>query len=231
MAPEGAGASGGGICLSGGSASLIHLTIVGNRADGWVGMQNSTPALGGGLSVTNTAATIRGSILANSGNGGEVWGSVVDAGYNICSDATANFSAVGSLNSQEPLLGPLANNGGPTPTMVLLAGSLGRDAIPSDFPPFDQRGIVRPQGPAADIGAAEGDPVDDIPNRLTIRPSGTNLSLSFTAEQGRTYRLLSSTNLVDWSSVATNSALSAGTLNFNQPARANSRLFFRLLSP
>jgi len=55
------------------------------------------------------------------------------------------------------MLSALSENGGPTPTMALLAGSPARDAIPSGFPPTDQRGVIRPQGPAADIGAVEAD--------------------------------------------------------------------------
>lgn len=58
-----------------------------------------------------------------------------------------------------PLLGPLQNNGGSTPTMVPLAGSPAVDRIPgtagSDFPSTDQRGISRPQGSMADCGAVE----------------------------------------------------------------------------
>jgi len=51
----------------------------------------------------------------------------------------------------------LAANGGPTQTHALLAGSPAIDAGSPDCPPpfFDQRGIVRPQGAACDIGAFE----------------------------------------------------------------------------
>lgn len=45
----------------------------------------------------------------------------------------------------DPNLGPLQNNGGPTQTHALLPGSIARDAAdPVNFPPFDQRGFVRP---------------------------------------------------------------------------------------
>ena len=56
----------------------------------------------------------------------------------------------------DPKLGPLADNGGPTQTHALLAGSPAIDAAnPATSLATDQRGIVRPQGVAADIGAVE----------------------------------------------------------------------------
>jgi len=58
----------------------------------------------------------------------------------------------------DPLLGPLQDNGGPTPTMALGAGSVAIDAVPAGnlaCPATDQRGVFRPQGPSCDIGAFE----------------------------------------------------------------------------
>ena len=63
-----------------------------------------------------------------------------------------------SITSADPLLGPLANNGGPTQTMAIPAGSPAVDANTEICPPTpatDQRGVARPQGPACDIGAFE----------------------------------------------------------------------------
>lgn len=169
--PGGAGA-GGAILICGGTATLVNVTIATNRADGATLMSSPPgPSEGGGLSVTNGAATVRGSILAYSANGGDAWGAVSDAGYSICSDGTVGFSAQGSVNQTDPLLGALSNNGGPTPTMPLLVGSPARDAIPSGFPPTDQRGVTRPQGPAADIGAFEADFVPQSPVIVT-QPQG-----------------------------------------------------------
>ena len=54
------------------------------------------------------------------------------------------------------LLGPLAGNGGPTATHALLDGSPAIDAADAALcPPTDQRGVVRPQGAACDVGAFE----------------------------------------------------------------------------
>jgi hypothetical protein len=52
------------------------------------------------------------------------------------------------------LLGPLANNGGPTLTHMPQAGSPAIDQG-SGCPAIDQRGAARPVGPACDIGAVE----------------------------------------------------------------------------
>ena len=99
---------------------------------------------------------------------------MVDAGYNLCSDGTAGFSATGSLNHADPMLSALSQNGGPTPTMGLLAGSPARDAIPSGFPPVDERGVPRPQGPAADMGAVEADFISAAAAIIT-QPLGANV--------------------------------------------------------
>ena len=53
-------------------------------------------------------------------------------------------------------IGVLANNGGPTLTHALLAGSPAIDTADSNSSPnIDQRGISRPQGAGPDIGAYE----------------------------------------------------------------------------
>ena len=54
----------------------------------------------------------------------------------------------------DPRLGPLQDNGGPTPTHALLLGSPAIDAS-SACPATDQRGVTRPQGAGCDIGAFE----------------------------------------------------------------------------
>jgi hypothetical protein len=170
-------ASGGAVRVAGGTAYLVNVTIASNSAQG-----TNSPQ-GGGLSTTNTTVLVRNSIIANSPTGGDVWGTVTDAGYNICSDGTANFSATGSLQHADPLLSALSNNGGPTATMPPLVGSPARDAIPSGFPPIDQRGVSRPQGPAADIGAVEADFIAAAPAIVnqpldqTVR-AGTNVTLA-----------------------------------------------------
>src|SRR6185503_518152 len=67
-------------------------------------------------------------------------------------------------------LAPLADNGGPTLTHALLLGSPAVDAgAPSGFPSTDQRGVPRPFGPYADIGAFEANVM--LPLTLICPPS------------------------------------------------------------
>jgi hypothetical protein len=81
---------------------------------------------------------------------------IQSAGHNLDSDGSCFLTATGDLPKHNPLLGPLAFNGGPTETQALLAGSPAIDAGATDgCPQFDQRGVARPQGRACDIGAYE----------------------------------------------------------------------------
>jgi len=106
--------------------------------------------------------------LAAAGNSsGNCAGTITDAGYNISDDSTCNFSATGSQNNTNPGLSSagLANNGGPTQTIALVAGSHAIDAIPlaactdqiGKRITTDQRGFPRPDGAESlcDIGAYE----------------------------------------------------------------------------
>jgi uncharacterized repeat protein (TIGR01451 family) len=95
--------------------------------------------------------------------------SVTSGGYNIGS----GFSHTATDMYGDPVLGSLADNGGPTPTMALLSGSPAIDAIPPAVNgcgttiTTDQRGVSRPQGPGCDIGAFE-----------LVPPSGADLSIT-----------------------------------------------------
>jgi hypothetical protein len=82
-----------------------------------------------------------------------------DGGYNFSDDESCGFTAPTSnvKTPNDPVLGPLANNGGPTQTLLPLAGSPLLDVIPPAAcgATVDQRGVTRPQGTACDIGAVE----------------------------------------------------------------------------
>ena len=82
-----------------------------------------------------------------------------DDGYNFSDDDSCGFTNPTSnvKTPNDPVLGALANNGGPTQTLLPLAGSPLLDAIPpaSCGATVDQRDITRPQGTGCEIGAVE----------------------------------------------------------------------------
>jgi hypothetical protein len=119
----------------------------------------SPEALGASISNAKGAIALTNTILACSSSQTNVSGAIIDGGHNLSSDASAAFTLTTSRENTDPMLGPLADNGGLTPTMALLPGSpaidAGDDAI---CPPTDQRDVARPQGRACDIGAFESAP-------------------------------------------------------------------------
>lgn len=133
--------------------SITQTTITDNKAtDNGGGVWN----FGGTVSVANTIVGINtATTLAD-----DCAGVIASLGYNLASDATCAFGAIGDLNSTNPLLAALANNGGQTSTHALLPGSPAIDPIPLSACPIslDQRGISRPQGAGCDIGSYEAPP-------------------------------------------------------------------------
>ena len=101
-------------------------------------------ANGGGLSIGGSAtlSTVN-TIVANSPAGNDCSGSITSLGYNLSSDTSCGFPATGDISGQNPLLGPLQDNGGTTFTHELLTGSpavnAGNDAAASAA---DPRGVT-----------------------------------------------------------------------------------------
>ncbi len=93
-------------------------------------------------------------------------GTLTSQGYDLVqnlSGCTLPGTGTGDIIGLSAQLGPLQDNGGSTPTMALLPTSLAIDAANPAAPggtayacaASDQRGVVRPQGLACDIGAFE----------------------------------------------------------------------------
>ena len=192
-------ASGGGVYDAGSSGTLLQITsstIAGNTATASVISGTSTTSAGG-LQVVNDSATIKvfntiiaknmtasasndvvGSIDASSGN-------LIGNGANMSGLTNGvNGNQVGTNASPiDPLLDSLANNGGTTQTMALLAGSPAIDAGDSSATTTDQRGTTRSQGARANIGAFELVTANAAP-AITTQPvsassnSGTTASFS-----------------------------------------------------
>jgi hypothetical protein len=143
-----------------GTATLTHVTLANNASAVGGGIVTVGPPLGSGAAGT----TLRGTILANNSGGNCLLPPVppfarapISAGDNISSDTSCNLGGSNDRNGTDPLLAPLGDNGGFTPTHALLAGSPAIDAVQGGCPPpsTDQRGISRPQGARCDIGAFE----------------------------------------------------------------------------
>src|SRR6266571_4101076 len=148
-----ANSSGGGVFNSGGTATLVNVTLGDNAATAGGGISNAT----GTVTLTNT-------LIAGSA-GGNCGGVITSGGNNLDSGSTCAFGAAGDLSNQDPLLGVLANNGGVTQTRALSAGSPAIDAgSNAACPATDQRGVARPfpAGGNCDIGAFEFRPPVDL---------------------------------------------------------------------
>jgi predicted outer membrane repeat protein len=149
--------SGGAVYSDGGTVQISNSTF---------GSNPETIGSGGALSNAGGSVLIQNSIVANSANGGNCAGTITSGGYNLSSDSTCQFNSRGDLDSKNPKLGALNNNGGPTQTMALQNGSPALDAgNPAGCRDFaehllstDQRGLPRPgkgETSGCDMGAYE----------------------------------------------------------------------------
>lgn len=167
-------ASAGGGIANTGTLAITNSTLYRNTGSifggglsntGIVTMTNSTLAgnsapLGGGILASNFVH-LRNTIIADSPSGGNCNGSITSLGYNLDSGNTCSLSMTGDISNTNPLLAPLASNGGATKTVALFPGSAAMNRIPNGTNECgttvttDQRGVARPQGTKCDIGAFE----------------------------------------------------------------------------
>ena len=128
---------------------------------------NTAGISGAGLYFAGVAnaLTLQSSIVANNTVAGAnadiatMGAFTIGGSNNLVTASASNVTLpVGTLRS-DPRLWPLADNGGPTPTMALMIGSPALDAGSNPLNlASDQRGpgFARVRGAAADIGAFEG---------------------------------------------------------------------------
>ena len=175
-----ASGAGGGLALDGGTVTVTNSTLSGNSAATGAGAST----MGGRLLLSNatvarnTASTAGGG-LANAADGdpsdlspdntlvgdnaaptgADLFGPVMSRGYNLFETTagatiTMDEGAMGDITGEDPQLGSLADNGGPTRTHAIALSSpavnTGMTALT-----IDQRGATR-RG-TADIGAFESD--------------------------------------------------------------------------
>jgi hypothetical protein len=178
---QGGGGFGGAIAVYNGTVTLQSTTISGNVATGGTGgmgfggglfgfqFTSGGSTFNGGGAVTMHDTLAAGNTASAAANGFDVFGGIAAQGHNLIGigDGGAGFTDHGNGDlvgsAADPIdarLGPLAANGGPTPTMALLAGTPANSpAIDagdvSGLPATDQRGLARIVGGAADIGAFE----------------------------------------------------------------------------
>jgi uncharacterized repeat protein (TIGR01451 family) len=138
--------TGGGLNVAlGSSAYLTFTTVASNTA-------------GGGINVSSGGtAEVYATLLAYNA-GSNCLGGVTNNGFSMSSDASCSFA----FNNINPLLQPLALNGGQTLNHALSPGSQALDKVPSAqcTASVDQRSVSRPQGTACDIGAFELEEAD-----------------------------------------------------------------------
>jgi hypothetical protein len=149
--------NGGGI-INFATLSITNSTISGNSAGDILGGGGIYDLLGR-VQIQNTIIAGNKSLAAATPDIGR---SVVSQGHNLIGDGTGgrgytDTDLVGTAaNPIDPRLGPLQDNGGPTPTQALLVGSPAIDAGDNtDAPPTDQRGAPRIFHGTIDIGAYE----------------------------------------------------------------------------
>ena len=126
-----------------------------------IASNTSATGLGGGIwrdgeSPSDNPNHIGGSIVAKNGVGNDCAGpgEADSFGGNTDSDNTCVFNGEPDNPGRDPQLGPVAYNGGPTPTRALKPGSIAIDHA-LICTAFDQRGAPRPYGSACDEGAYE----------------------------------------------------------------------------
>ena len=151
------------------SLKLNNVTIADNHA----APMFPRVQFGGGLTTgfgSSTVVEIGNSILAGntdtSGRAPDCFGALSSQGYNLIQSTKGCFVAddtTGNLTGVAPKLLRLGHNGGPTETQALSPLSPALDAG-NPTPPgsggnaceaTDQRGVIRPQRRACDIGAYE----------------------------------------------------------------------------
>ena len=227
--------AGGGIFNLKSALTMSNCTVSGNPASD----------RGGGI-LNRGMLTMTATFVA--GNTALVFGPDFDAsvnsgGYNLIGDGTGSSGFTGpgdqvgtAVAPIDPLLGPLADNGGPTLTHALLLGSPAIDAgISAGATVVDQRGRPRafdlPGAPNAaggngtDIGAFELDESFSVDSDVTVRRTATTSARATRAKRCPVFAAVISptpTRTVIWLPTASTSARASTTTR--TPTRTESRM-------
>jgi hypothetical protein len=164
------------------SATITNSTLVGNSAGGGGAVgRGGAIKVEGAVSATLASVTIDGNEVGTGGTGAGIHGAgavtakativagntgatncdapVASSSYSLEGHSPGDVSCQFDLPSADPLLEPLADNGGPTGTQALAAASPAVDAVAAAQCPtkVDQRGEPRPDNGkvVCDVGAFE----------------------------------------------------------------------------
>ncbi|MBC8095864.1 MAG: hypothetical protein H7Y43_08625, partial [Akkermansiaceae bacterium] len=156
---------GGGILSSYGNLTVNNSTVASNSAVAFAGLGGGIYNFEGVLTLRN--CTVSGnSATTGPGTGGGVYSTANSTllntivAANIAPNfpnvfATGAFTGANNLTNGNPLLAPLGNYGGPTPSRPPLPGSPAVDQGAATPLTTDQRGYPRSIGAQVDIGAVE----------------------------------------------------------------------------
>jgi CSLREA domain-containing protein len=126
----------------------LNVTITNN-------VSNAPYAQAVGIRTDGNAVTALINTIVAGNHPGDCQGTQLSLGHNIDGDGSCGLTSAGDLSGVNPVLAPLANNGGPTETHLPLVFSPVLSAgNAAACPTTDQRGITRPQA-SCDIGAVE----------------------------------------------------------------------------
>ncbi len=136
--------------------TLLHVTIADNQAGVWGEWGEDSAAI---WAATDSIVDYRNTILAEAAGAAVCGGNataLISSGHNLATDSTCNLTALGDQPATNPMLDPLASNGGFTQTHALQTASPAVDAAMTVSPQVfrDQRHLVR-LGSRPDVGAYE----------------------------------------------------------------------------
>ena len=164
---------------------MRNVTIVGNGRE-------PTNTRTGNAQLVNDGSTpiqVSNTLIATSRSGVNCIGVIASGDYNLDDGHSCTLAGVGDQSAVNPMVAPLADNGGLLPTVALLRSSPAIDAA-NNCPAIDERGFARPidgngDGVATcDIGAFEyrADPQILQANPQTVQAGGAAFTLSLSGD-------------------------------------------------
>ena len=189
----GSGGGGAGIAAAGTVSELLtNVSVVGNVVGsggaggsapqgGSGGTAGSGGALGAAAGIVSASQAVLKDTLVASNLGGNCNGAITDGGHDL---SFGDASCPSTFATGDPRLGVLQDNGGPTTTIALGAGSAAIDHGAA-CPRTDQRGVPRPSGAACDIGAYEvAPPAVSTGSASAVATTGATVAGSVTPNAG-----------------------------------------------